>query len=192
MSQTADTATAAPVLSPARTLETALSFFEKTVWNNPDVCSNCMAQVRHRYQATVEDRSGKVHDVDEGWLADDGTLGEDEHYVRRRGEVTVRNDEGAVVGVTSREPARGTTRNNSRTTCENCGSVGAIKQKDTLSKGEALDAAETLAERLREQGYAVSTTAARSAVKRLKSDEDHSGNDKEILAVAAALGVEKA
>ena len=193
MSQTADTASATgPPLSPARTLETALSFFEDAVWHNPDVCSNCFARVKRRYRATVETADGKEHDVDDAWRTDDASLGETSEFLRSRGTVTVRNEANAVVGTTGREPARGTTRHQARTTCDACGSVRAIKQTDTLAKTDALDIVPALVERLREQGHAVDADIVGDVVYELKSSERWEAYDKEIFAVAAALGVDKA
>lgn len=193
MSQSTDTAVAtAPSLSPARTLDTAVSFFEETIWHNPDVCTNCFSRVKRRYQATEEKADGKQLDIDEDWRTPDGTLGETSEIVRSRGAVTVRNANNAVVGVESREPARGTTRNDARTTCNECGSVRAIKQTDTLSKTNALDIIPALVERLREQGHPVNADAVGTAVYKLKSDEKFEAYDKEVFATAVALGVEKA
>lgn len=174
MSQSVDTATAAPpVLDPSRSLDAAVDFFDDAVWHNARVCSHCFARIRDGIEGQVETMDGRLVVVDEDWQAPDGVLGE--------------AHEEPPDSVASVQPLP-----KARTTCGECGSVGGAAHYDTLSKADAVDRAEPLADRLVEQGYAVDTDAIYAALRRIKSDDAHEAHDKEAFAVAAALGVAKA
>lgn len=79
-----------------------------------------------------------------------------------------------------------------KTTCNVCGSMGGLKQFDTLSAGDAVDRVPDLIDRLQEAGHLVDVGTVYGIVRKLKGSEDHTSDDKEIFAVAAALGVDKA
>jgi len=79
-----------------------------------------------------------------------------------------------------------------KTTCEECGSMRGLKQYDTLSKGQAVDRVPELVDRVQEAGFLVDVGTVYGVVREYKRSEDHASNDKEIFAVATALGVEKA
>lgn len=175
--------------SPADSFEDAIEFFEQRIWHNHLVCSNCFARVKRTATYTCNDWGDEDED---SWRTPTAILDETEDYVRHRGTVTVRNDEGAVVGLDSREPVRSSVRHEQRTTCVACGSVRAIMQYDTLALSEALGRVPALVDRLREQGESVSTDAVYAAVRRCKTDPSFEAYDKQIFAVAAALGVDKA
>lgn len=79
-----------------------------------------------------------------------------------------------------------------QTTCNHCGSMRGLKQFDTLSVGEAVDRVPALVDRLHEAGHLVDVGTVYGIVRRFKANEEHTSDDKEVFATAAALGVDKA
>lgn len=153
--------------------ERVIDFFEDVIWHNPEVCAHCFARVRRRNQGTVTTRDGKRKEFDNLWRSPNATLGED-----------LDDPPEDVVGV---QPL-----SKPRTTCEVCGSVGAISQADLLSEQEAADRVPALVERLREQGYSVDVDVLYDVVRHLKSEPEYRSDDKRVFAVAVALGVDRA
>lgn len=172
MSQTAESQAATRLVSdPSRSPDAAAAFFEQAIWHNRFVCSECFRRMQRQFAGHFEGSDGHLVDIDHVWRTDDATLGE-------------RHDE-PPASVASVQPLP-----RPRTTCE-CGSVGGVRQSATLSTAAARERVPRLAERLREQGYAVDEHAMDVAVAHLKTSEWR-GYDKEVFAVATALGVSKA
>lgn len=152
--------------------ENALEWFEDVIWHDFRVCNNCFAQVKRRMCGQITKPDGQRIDVDESWRTPIATLGED-----------AEDPPGSSV---SRQPVH-----RPRTTCEHCGSVGAIAMPDTLSRRAALDRVDNLAARLRERGYDADRQTIRAVVRQLKSSEDHASDDKHVFATAASLGIRR-
>lgn len=162
MSQTADTATAtAPTLDPARSGETALEWFERLVWHDHHVCSECFAPLKlgdpEPGESALEPRTGRA------------CLGED-----------LIEPPASVVNCAPKAQVR--------TTCLECGSVRGLSQGETLSTSEAIDRVPALVARLQEAGYVVDSDRVYDVVRHLK-ESDYSSRDRHIFAAAAAMGV---
>lgn len=162
-----------PTPSPATNGERALEFFNETIWKNFQVCNHCFECVKRRMQGTVAKPTGETVDIDESWRTPTATLGED-----------LEEAPDSVAGV---QPLP-----RPRTTCESCGSVGAISQTDTLSRRAALQRVPKLVQRIREQGFAIEERVVRSIVRSLKSKPEYESDDKHVFATAVALGVDRA
>jgi len=79
-----------------------------------------------------------------------------------------------------------------KTTCNECGSMRGLKQFDTLSVDDAVDRVPDLVDRIQEAGHQVNVGTVYGIVREYKGSEEHTSDDKEIFALAAALGVDKA
>jgi hypothetical protein len=79
-----------------------------------------------------------------------------------------------------------------KTTCNACGSMGGLAAFDTLSLQGKVDRVPELVTRVEEVGHDVDEDMVYGVVRTLGTDEDYEANDKEIFAIAAALGVEQA
>ena len=76
-----------------------------------------------------------------------------------------------------------------KTTCNACGSMGGLAAYDTLSLQGKVDRVPELVTRVEEVGHDVDEDTVYGVVRTLGTDEDYEANDKEIFAIAAALGV---
>ena len=170
MSQTADTAPAAPLpRDPARSGEHAVRWFETMIWHDHAICSECFARLK-RSDTAERDDWGREDTM--SWRTDSACLGEE------------LIEPPATVANCAPKPE-------AKTTCAECGSVGGLSQSDTLSTSEAIDRVPALAARLQEAGYHVKTDVIYRAVDHLKGLDRHTADDKRIFAVAAALGVQR-
>lgn len=141
--------------------------FERLVWSNPEVCNNCFQRckrvTRVHGQGVDAATSRTYHDRTEH-----GVVGYDE---------VAHDDHGALRTYVP------------RTTCADCGSVGLLNQRETLSKRAMLDLVEPLVARLEEEGVDVDAEATRRLIDRLKSESAVQGHDREIFEAAVAFGV---
>jgi hypothetical protein len=143
------------------------TWFEQTIWMSPEICSHCFARLRTRSTVEKDDWGNVVEETVyaeaavEGWdLEDPPGSAQSIHPLARE-----------------------------RTTCGECGSVGGLASSDALPKAEAVDRVPELVARLEELGHVVDTDRVYRTVRRLKSDQDRSDDDKRVFATAAAMGI---
>lgn len=146
-------------------------FFDREIWYDHQICSNCFTLLKGRFAGEFENRKGKLVEIDHSWRTPEATLGEAHEEPP---------EEVASVIPLAR----------ARTTCEACGSVRGLSQGETLSKEAALERAKTLAERLREKGFDVDESLMLFTVGHCKATPRLAGDDKRIFATAAAYGVD--
>lgn len=141
--------------------------FERFVWSNPEICNNCFQQCKRVTAVDGSDDQGGArrtyHDRTEHGVVGYDDVAHDEH--------------GALHTYVA------------RTTCADCGSVGLLNQRETLSKRAMIDLVDPLAARLEEQDVAVDAEATRRLIARLKSESAVQGRDREIFEGAVAFGV---
>jgi len=136
--------------------------FERYLWTNPEVCSECFARIRTEHELTVDDWGNTVTELDR---AGAGIQGYD-------------NVNGGGVYLP-------------RTFCEECGGRGHA-DPDTDSKVQATRRAGRIAERLKEQDIPVVARALRRAVRTLKAKPELEAMDREIYERATKLAVQRA
>jgi len=136
--------------------------FERYLWTNPEVCSECFARVRTEHELTVDD-----------W----GTT------------VTELNRSGS--GIQGYDNVNGGGVYLPRTFCEECGGRGRADPAPD-SKVQATRRASCIGDRLEEQDIAVDRPALRRAVRTLKSKPDLVGLDREIYERATKIAVGRA
>lgn len=148
--------------------------FDEFVLDEPDVCNTCFSVIRrdHRKREAGE----HAHAVE-----DHDPFGE--HVVRlseHAGDVAL--EPADTYGELRTYPER--------TACGNCGAFAGDTPSETLSRRDALQRVPALTARLEEHGLQVNEHAIRTAVRHLKSDDDHAGRDMDIFRTATALGIE--
>ena len=136
--------------------------FERYLWTNPEVCSECFARIRTEHELTVDDWGNTVTELDR---SGSGIQGYD-------------NVNGGGVYLP-------------RTFCEDCGGRGRA-DPDTDSKLQATRRASRIADRLDERDIPVDRPALRRAVRKLKANPELEALDKEIYECATKIAVRRA
>jgi len=136
--------------------------FERYLWTNPEVCSECFARIRTEHEFTRDQWGNTVTELDR---ADSGVQGYD-------------NVNGGGVYLP-------------RTFCEECGGRGRA-DPDTDSKVQATRRASRIANRLEEQDIPVDSRALRRAVRKLKAKPELEALDREIYERATKIAVRRA
>lgn len=171
--------------------ETPSDVFDAAIWYNDDVCNHCFAHVRDVDEREI--RVGKNNQKALDWeYRDRTTRSELDHDLESKGEtgcIATRDADGRVTGSEPIETHSAQYRETTRTTCLQCGSIGCLATDETLSRREALARVDTLAERLREQGYALSERHLRETVRRGKERADVQGYDREIFTAAVTVAL---
>lgn len=138
--------------------------FERRIWANPEICSECYQRLWDIRELETPDRNGSWgRTIEERHATDDAVHGHDEIK------------EGVFRG---------------RTFCETCGGRGACLDRDH-SLGEMLDRVPALLTRLSEQNIAVDVDAVYTFVRRFKPIEQLQGEDRELYEAAVWFGVER-
>lgn len=135
--------------------------FERYIWTNPEVCSECFARIRTEHTLTRDQWGNTVTELDR---AGSGIQGYD-------------NVNGGGVYLP-------------RTFCEECGGRGHA-DPDTDSKVQATQRAGRIVTRLEEQDIPVAARAVRRAARKLKAKPELEALDREIYERATKLGVER-
>jgi len=146
----------------------ALRWFDRAIWHDYRICSECFARVK---ESATDERDEWGNLSTRSWRTPSASIGYDL--------------EDPPSSIASTVPI-----SRPRTTCEECGSVRAIRTSETLTKREALDRVPALAERLREEGYDVDEELMEFAVGHCKSESNLSGDDRHVFAAAAAFGID--
>ena len=136
--------------------------FERYLWTNPEVCSECFARIRTEHELTVDDWGNTVTELDR---FGSGIRGYD-------------NVNGGGVYLP-------------RTFCEDCGGRGHA-DPETDSKLQATRRATQIAARLDERNIPVDSRALRRAVRKLKAKPELEALDREIYERATKIAVRRA
>lgn len=185
------TAQSSSVEMPDQTDTDPSDAFDECIWYNSAVCNHCFGHIRDVEEREI--RVGKNNQRELEWQfsnrTTDATL---DHDVEQKGETglqAARDDDGRVIGMEPIEEHSALYRETTRTTCLQCGSVGALATDETLSRREALSRVDALVARLREQGFSVSKRYLRETIRRGKTRRDTNDYDREIFAAAVTLAI---
>jgi len=136
--------------------------FERYLWTNPEVCSECFAWIRTEHELTVDDWGKTVTELNRS----------------RSGIQGYDNVNGGGVYLP-------------RTFCEECGGRGHADPKPD-SKIRATRRASRIGDRLEEQEIPVDGPALRRAVRKLKAKPELEAFDREIYERATKIAVRRA
>lgn len=156
--------------------------FQRYIFSNPEVCSNCFRRlksdhVRIAWGETGHDQepqatrleAARSHETGPGEIGPEGPI------------IETREVDNTAI---SKYPVR--------TVCECCGAVAGRADDDPLSRREALQRAEHLANRLEEIGEPVDVGLLKHLVAHLKSREKFSSFDTECFEAATTVAVRDA
>lgn len=149
----------------------ALRFFDELLFENPEVCSHCFSRIRDRTEHDTEFLGTGNRPTETLERAGKGVVGHDERQL---------DDYGAI------------TTPFARTYCGECGSPGGTDDpKRIRSLQQVRGHGDAILRRLHEAGYYPDVQTFYTALERLKQNPDRQGQDREILAAASFLAVER-
>jgi len=151
----------------------ASRLFDDLLFENPEVCSNCYARIRdHEHHGEAVDRLGTGN---------------------RPTETLVRSYDGEIgYDAESRDAYGARKQYRARTYCAECGSPSGRANGAHIRSLQGLRrCADRIVRRLHEQGRYPDTDALYRALEATKRDPEHQGKDREILAAAMYLAIER-
>ncbi|MFD1515643.1 hypothetical protein [Halomarina rubra] len=189
MSTTPESATATAAVFERRERITPADLFDHFVFYSDEWCSACFERIRRvgHTVATDTDSLGTEGNVLESrQRVGAGCLGYDYTTHDSHGEVTVRNDEGQVVGTEPRGSYGLQRTYSTRTYCGGCGANNGHAPDLTISKREAVRRADQLVDCLLAQGVPVNRAALKHVVATAKERPDLADRDHDIFEQATA------
>ena len=147
----------------------ALKLFDELLFENPEICSSCFAKIRDREE----------HDTNTL-----GTGNRPTETLERAGTGTVGYDSRDLDAYGARQAMY------ARTYCGDCGSPGGRDDPQRIRSLQQLRRdCDRIARRLHELGYYPDVATLYRVAEHLKTEPDHQGRDREILAAAVALAI---
>ena len=148
-----------------------LEQFDDLLFENPEICSHCFSRIRDKTEHDT-DRLGTGNRPTETLeRAGDGTLGQD---------IEIHDEYGAAKSY------------HARTFCSACGSDNGRARGDHIHSLQTLRRiTDRIVRRLHEQGYYPDVATTYRVVEHLKQQPEYQGRDREILATAVYLGLER-
>jgi hypothetical protein len=170
----------------------ASDVFDEFVWYNPEICNNCFQHIRDVDETTIYVGPNNQRELDWEYRSHTkhATVDHDVDPKGSTGTIVTRDDDGRAIGVEARESHSAKYQKTTRTTCLECGVVGALATDETLSRRDALTRVDALAARLDDGGVTYSMPYLRRTVRRGKTGK-YRAYDREIFTAAVTVAIQK-
>jgi len=149
----------------------ALALFDELLFENPEICSSCFCKIRDRTEHDTNTLGTGNRPTETLERAGSGTVGYDSHDLDAYG---------------ARQKIY------ARTFCGECGSAGGRRDPQHIPSLQQLRRdCDRIARRLHELGYYPDVETLYRVAESLKTNAEHQGRERQILAAAVGLAIER-